>query len=46
MTPARSTARRVHAAMFKASTTSGARIDREAFQPTIRRENMSITKAT
>jgi len=46
MTPASSTPRRVQAAMFKASTTSGALIDRDAFQPTMRRENTSITKAT
>ena len=30
--------RRVHAAMFRASTTSGAVIERAAFQPTMRRE--------
>jgi hypothetical protein len=29
--------RRFHAAMFKASTTSAAVIDRDAFQPTRRR---------
>jgi hypothetical protein len=32
--------------MFRASVTSGALIDRAAFQPTIRREKTSITNAT
>ena len=31
--------------MFSASTTSGALIERDAFQPTMRRENTSMTKA-
>ena len=46
MTPARSECRRLHAAMFRASRTSGVVIDRAAFQPTRRRENTSMTKAT
>ena len=32
--------------MFNASTTSVAVIDRAAFQPTMRRENTSVTNAT
>jgi hypothetical protein len=32
--------------MFRASTTSAAVIERDAFHPTMRRENTSITKAT
>jgi hypothetical protein len=43
--PSRSTPRRVHAAMFNASTTRVANMDR-AFQPTIRREYTSTTNAT
>jgi len=40
------TPRRVHAAMFNASITSGAVIERAAFQPTMRREYTSTTNAT
>jgi hypothetical protein len=32
--------------MFNASTTSAALIDRDAFQPTMRWENTSVTSAT
>jgi hypothetical protein len=32
--------------MFSASTTSAALIDRDAFQPTRRRENTSVMNAT
>jgi len=38
--------RRVQAAMFKASTTRAVCMLRAAFQPTMRRENTSTTKAT
>lgn len=46
MTPSMLVARRLHAAMFKASTTRVAFMVRAAFQPTMRRENTSTTKAT
>jgi len=41
-----STPRRVHAAMLRASITREAAMVRAAFQPTMRRENTSTTKAT
>jgi hypothetical protein len=45
-TPSMSTPRRVHAAMFNASITSEVAMVRDAFQPTMRRENTSTTKET
>jgi len=44
--PSKLTPRRVHAAMFKASRTRHVCMVRAAFQPTMRRENTSTTKAT
>jgi len=38
--------RRVQAAMLRASVTRAAVIERAAFQPTMRREKTSVTKAT
>jgi hypothetical protein len=46
MRPSRVVCRRVHAAMLRASRTRGVVIDRAAFQPTRRRENTSMMKAT
>jgi hypothetical protein len=44
--PARLRPRRAQAAMFKASSTRLACMVLAAFQPTMRRENTSTTKAT
>jgi len=46
MRPSRLTPRRAQVAMFSASTTRLAAMVRAALQPTMRRENTSMTKAT